>query len=690
MAIPKLEHRLPGALWRGCACGVLAGAPIVLIELALLARGVDLPSSRDLALVGLTLATLTLWPAALIGAVGAALGWALRRGPGAFISAGWLKGRALLLAGVGIVTVAAAAANMPGLEDTTEARQIGFAGAWLVLWVVLMWLGRPDRQNPRRRSDTRTDAPPALSWWLGRAAMALILLLIWGGQFVLLRWDEAPRLRALVLNHVPLTGLVGRHLQSLFDLDGDGHSAYFGGGDCAGDNPAVHPSAREIAGNGVDEDCDGQDLPIGVVLDDARASVQRAAAAAQSSAARLDAQRAGRALSRPPLARLPVVLITVDTLRPDILGAWGASPSPSPHLDALARRGVVFERAWAQAPLTKASVSSMMTGRYFCELPRSRARFTRIFDKNIMLAEVMGEQGYATEAVTSHPYLSERYGFDQGFDGFECVSQRRERWNSDRAVDAALARLERLDSPDAAPWFLWLHLIDPHHPYEPHEESAALARSLSLTPDDSAMGRYLLEVAWVDAQLGRLFDAMERRGTFERAMVVVHSDHGESFGEHGLKHHGQAPFEEQIRAVLVVSAPGVAPGRRQEPVMLMDLAPTLTAMALQTPLEAHPALGDPALGRPISLWPTLLGEPLPKRPIFAERPGERGRVRRLAVLDDPWKLTHAPDLDTWTLHDLSADPGELRDRMDDEPEQAARLQRLLRRFASSLDEVEAR
>ena len=674
--IPPKRARLPAALWRGCACGLLAGAPVVLIEELLLDHGAvaELPSLWDRALLLLVLATLTLWPAAFIGAMGGGLGWALRRWPGRWISGGWIQGRALLIGAVGLVATAAALYHFPALKDTTEARQIGLSGVWLTLWTCLMWATRPRERRDRKAMDRHRAA----SWWIGRAGLVLLLGLIWGGQFVMLRWDEAPQIRAMVLHDVPFTGMLGRQLQGWFDFDGDGHSPYFGGGDCDDDDASAFPSAREVAGNGQDEDCDGLDLPLATVFDDARAAVARGlgSGARRASRAADDAPR--------PIPTHPVILITIDTLRPDVLGAYGANPSPSPHLDEVAKGAVVFERAYAQAPLTKASISSMMTGRYFSELSRSRKRFTKIYDDNDMLAERLGRAGYATAAITSHRYLSARYGYDQGFDTFVCVAKRRQRWSADRAVDQAIAAIERLEQGQR-PWFLWLHLIDPHHPYEPHETIAARGPTAALTLGASLRERYLAEVAWTDLQLGRFFGALHKRKVLDEALLIIHSDHGESLGEHGLKYHGQAPYEEQIRAVLMVRAPQALPGRRGSPVMLMDLHPTLMSMAESKPLSEQGALGDPVMGRPISLWPTLLeGAPLPLRPIYSERLEERDKTHRKALILGPHKLIHSPQYDTWALFDLDSDPGELRDRLDLDPERAEQMKKTLRRFMSGL------
>ena len=347
---------------------------------------------------------------------------------------------------------------------------------------------------------------------------------------------------------------------------------------------------------------------------------------------------------------------------------------------------MVFERAYAQAPLTKASVSSMMVGRYFTELRRSRHRFTRIHEENDMLAERLGRAGYATSAVTSHAYLSRRSGYAQGFDSFNCVARRGAPWVDDVAVDHAIDEVERL-SRGRAPFFFWLHLIDPHHPYEPHKSITAAGPSPALSLGSSRRERYLAEVAWTDGQLGRFIGALDEAKILDNVVLGIHSDHGESFGEHGLKYHGQAPYEEQIRAVLILRAPEVKPGRRASPVMLMDLHPTLVGLAEGAPLSATSA---PPLGRPMSLWPTLFSaKPSTDRPIFAERHAEEGRVHRIVMVSGRHKLMHSPKYDTWSLFDLERDPGEINDRFSVDEARARRMKGVMRRFLSEMSLREA-
>jgi arylsulfatase A-like enzyme/Flp pilus assembly protein TadD len=293
------------------------------------------------------------------------------------------------------------------------------------------------------------------------------------------------------------------------------------------------------------------------------------------------------ALSAGILARAEapnIILITVDTTRADRMGFLGSKRGLTPNLDALARQGVVFERAYSQAPLTPVSHATIFTGTY--------PQFHTVTDFGHPLPvllpsvpELLQKSGYHTAAFIGSLILDPRAsmapGFDRGFDFFDAgYHPKRDsdesRYDSieRRAMDVVAHATAWLDRNRKAPFFLWVHVYDPHAPYDP---PAPYDKRFS-DPYDG-------EVAYSDAALGKLFQYLRQRGLYERALIAVMSDHGESLGAHGERMHGIFLYDETIHVPLVFKLPGaVLAGRRvSQRVRLLDVAPTLLNM-LSLPL----------------------------------------------------------------------------------------------------------
>lgn len=262
--------------------------------------------------------------------------------------------------------------------------------------------------------------------------------------------------------------------------------------------------------------------------------------------------------------RLNVVLITIDTLRADRVGR-GLTPS----IDALAARGVTFTNVRAAAPLTLPSHVSLMTG----EIPPVHGVRENgvVFDrKTPTVARIFKDAGYRTSAFVGAYVLNRRFGLNEGFDTYDDAVkrdvERAEQLEAERpgaeVVDAALKWLPGDGSrAEGAPFFAWVHLYDPHAPYAPPAEFLARAGG----------NGYDGEVAYADAQVGRLLDALSSRGLTERTIVVVTADHGESLGEHGEQTHGMLVYDATLRVPLVVSAPWL--GGEQRTVATLDHRP---------------------------------------------------------------------------------------------------------------------
>ena len=273
-----------------------------------------------------------------------------------------------------------------------------------------------------------------------------------------------------------------------------------------------------------------------------------------------------------------VILITIDTVRADHLGCYGAKEIQTPTLDALAHDGILFERAISQVPLTWPSHAAILTGLYpfqngvqdFTGQPLE-ARFRSV-------AQAFHDHGYATGAVVSSFVLDRSWGLARGFDFYDDAFPAEEFANKDlglverRAADSVTRALAWLQKNPRRPFFFWLHLYDPHSPYDPPEPYRTQYKS---HPYDG-------EIAYADHELGRLIAWLKRNQLYEHSLIVFLSDHGESLGEHGEQEHGFFVYNATVHIPLIVKPPagsGIRPTRVARPVETVAVAPTLLQLA---------------------------------------------------------------------------------------------------------------
>lgn len=386
----------------------------------------------------------------------------------------------------------------------------------------------------------------------------------------------------------------------------------------------------------------------------------------------------------PPDASPPanLLLVTIDTLRPDHLGAYGYLRPTSPRLDGFAGSAVVFERAYGTSSWTLPSIASILTAEYPSghRVRTQRSSLAPGFDT---LVERLAAEGFATGAVVSHVFFARRYGLDQGFDDYDDELVRDQVAESHKAVSSpavtakGLAWLAaRKGAQDGRRWFLWLHYFDPHSEYIAHP-------GVSEPFGEGAQNRYDGEIAFTDLHLGRIFDALAEHDFDSDTAVIVASDHGEAFGEHLLTGHRLGLFEEELRVALMVRAPGIEPRRVTTPVSLVDVAPTALELLGVPPAPA-------AAG--VSLVPALHGEALMRPPILAELRSALDWRRVDAVVDGDWKLLSKRPQGV-SLFELTRDPGEQRNVAEDFPGRVNRLGGTLRELRSEAaqrgDTVEA-
>lgn len=436
-----------------------------------------------------------------------------------------------------------------------------------------------------------------------------------------------------------------RFYQGLTDRDADGHSFAFGGADCDDADPNVYPGAPDPEGDGLDSDCFGGDGTPGLE----------------------DFLGDGELAPTPPQTRSKNVLfVLVDALRPDHLGARGYPRATSPNIDAFAERAVVFERARATSSRSVRSIPSMMTGLYASQIRYgTEYLYPGVREENELLAEVLAQHGYQTSASIGTDYFSPVHGFFQGFSEVEQLDRAGPRH---LPVDRAMEMLDRLQA-EARPWLLWVYFFNVHLPYLRDRHPSAFG--------PEPMDAYDTEIQLADAQFQRLLDELDRRGIRDDTVIVLVSDHGEAFDEHGNQGHSFTLYEEEIRSVLMIEAPGFSPRRVDEPVLLLDVAPTLRNL-----------LGLPAPSRIAgrSLVPLMDGMTDARwrqRPLFSELlPDGLFPFDQKAVVSGDDKLIWWVREGRRELFELGRDPRERRDVADARPGRVEELHGLLRAFVA--------
>jgi len=379
-----------------------------------------------------------------------------------------------------------------------------------------------------------------------------------------------------------------------------------------------------------------------------------------------------------------VVVVLVDTLRADAVGPRDGGTSLTPRLDALGAEGLVFTQAVAQSSWTLESVSSLMTGlhprahgaRGRADRSQGSAEWGVLGDDVVTWAEAAARAGITPIGVSANPLVSRGTNLAQGFETFRELpwSAEGRNWPDAAAVNDAF--LAWLRTHGDYRFVAYLHYMEPHDPYTPPDPPAApagvrpaiargwvrdaanhinWARATPLSDDEIAhlRDRYRREVSAWDASLGTLLDGLRSAGLLARTILLVTSDHGEEFQEHGRLTHGSHLYEETVRVPLVLHGPGIPAGRRDEPVQGIDLFPTLARL-----LGIAPGPGLPG-------HDLLAGGTSPRSAVLETSRGigpDGARVDLVAVRTARWKLVEAPSLARRELYDLANDPSERADR----------------------------
>ena len=355
--------------------------------------------------------------------------------------------------------------------------------------------------------------------------------------------------------HIPYLGLSLLHTYT--DRDGDGFASAFGGQDCDDTNAQVGPHAIEIPGDGIDNNCLGGDAKGGGTT--------------PVKPSHSDTKTTGQTPS------FNIVFVLIDTVRASHLSLYGYGRNTSPKLDAWAQGATVFDRAYAQAPNTPRSIPSMLTGRY-----PSRILWENVFtnyslpkpDQDNLLSHFKSK-GWRTEAVSAHWYFEKvpqlkTWVHQWDNTGFTDVAKSYTQITSPQITKRTIKRLNQLAGKET-PFLLFVHYFDPHSQYHNHREYVDFEAK-------SNADYYDTELTFTDHHMAPVFDRLNQADLAHNTIVIVTSDHGEAFEEHGYDFHGRSVFEEEIRVPLVIRHPNIAPRRVTTPVGLVDLFATLDQM----------------------------------------------------------------------------------------------------------------
>ena len=399
-----------------------------------------------------------------------------------------------------------------------------------------------------------------------------------------------------------------------------------------------------------------------------------------------------------------VVLLTVDTLRAD-LGFTGYPRPVSPNIDALAAKSVVYEHAYAMASFTPKSLGPLMIGRYSSETQRDYGHYTNFAPANVFLAERVQAAGGRTAGAASHRYFGWRKGFDQGLDVWDTSAIPPNSVDNDPTItsetltNAAIRLLssahagdiplrggepavtEQRTGPAKDHFFAWIHYLDPHLPYVPHEGAPSFATMQAAgIPRERAL--YDGEVWFTDQQIGRLLHHISEQPWAKDTAIVLTSDHGEAFGERGHWGHGRELWEPLVHVPLVVFVPGVAPRRIEAKRSHIDLVPTVLELM---GLPADPELHGKSL---LADLHAAAGE-AEERDVYIDMPDGPFNEMRRAVLTGPSPGIKLIDFGSnrYELYDLRFDPNETKNLAASDPLQLRAAKEAMARVRATLKEL---
>lgn len=357
--------------------------------------------------------------------------------------------------------------------------------------------------------------------------------------------------KALAISSSPTLATAMNLVRRANDFDGDGFGSLLGENDCDAFNNKVHPLARDIPDNGIDENCDGRDFKLG----------------------RLPSYKTGEKMPVPEAYQddWNVLLITIDTVRYDHTTFGGYERNTTPRLAEFVERSANFTFANAPSAGTMASIPAILTSKFFHsgialneDVPRGSP--PKLKPSNTLLHELFKAKGYRTGAILSHEYFND-WGMDQGVDDYDnTVGKKRDPYGvtSQKLTDRSIAWIGKQGRKK---WFLWTHYIDPHGRYVSHPGETNYG--------ESEMDLYDGELHFTDKHLGNLLDYVARSQAGKKTIIAITSDHGDAFGEHGYINHAQDLHREILHVPLIFYVPNIEPRAISGAVSPIDIFPTL-------------------------------------------------------------------------------------------------------------------